>query len=241
MVDIIYIGLAVFIATTIGTIAGFGTSTILIPLLTLFLPLKEIIFLVGIIHWFGGIWKIELFKKGLRWDIIALFSIPGFITTIIGAILITYAELNWLIRLFGTFLILYTITIIFKPHFYLLPSKKNLSFGGALSGFFAGLFGMGGAIRALFLNIFNLPKSVYLATSGVIALVIDTTRLTTYYISGLSISSKFIYGLILFIPLSFLGAFFAKSIVDRLPQNIFRLIVAVFLGLVGMKFLIFGK
>jgi len=41
--------------------------------------------------------------------------------------------------------------------------------GGALSGFFAGIFGVGGAVRATFLTVFDLPKAAYLATSGSIA------------------------------------------------------------------------
>jgi uncharacterized membrane protein YfcA len=47
------------------------------------------------------------------------------------------------------------------------------------------------------------------------------------------------WGLFLFIPVSFLGANIAKSIVDKIPQNKFRMVVAVFLFIIGAKLILF--
>lgn len=41
------------IASCIGTMTGFGTSTIMVPVLSLFLPLPLVLLFAGIIHWFG--------------------------------------------------------------------------------------------------------------------------------------------------------------------------------------------
>ena len=53
--ETIYITLLTLFASIIGTITGFGTSTIMIPILVMFFPPVETIFLVAIIHWFGGV------------------------------------------------------------------------------------------------------------------------------------------------------------------------------------------
>lgn len=45
--------------------------------------------------------------------------------------------------------------------------------------------------------------------------------------------------LLLLVPLSFVGAFIAKRIVNFVPQKSFRLVIAVLLGFVGLKFLIY--
>ena len=113
-----------------------------------------------------------------------------------------------------------------------------MSQGISLSGFFAGVFGIGGAVRGLFLTAFDLPKAVYIATAGSIALFIDATRLTTYFTKGARLPDILLYGLPLFIPASFLGAAIAKRIVDRTPQKHFRKIIAVFLLLMGIKLLL---
>ncbi len=110
-----------------------------------------------------------------------------------------------------------------------------------LSGFFAGIFGIGGTIRAMFLTAFNLPKSVYLATIGAIALAIDTSRLITYLYEGTRLAPRLAWGMLLFVPASFLGARIAKRFVNRIPQQHFPKVLAVFLLLVGIRLLIWPK
>jgi hypothetical protein len=107
------------------------------------------------------------------------------------------------------------------------------------SGFFAGIFGVGGEIRAAVLAAFNLPKEVYLFTLGAAAFFIDSARIAAYIAHGTRLEGMFLWGLLLFIPLSFLGARVAKKFVDRVPQYYFRLAIALFLALVGLKFLVF--
>jgi uncharacterized membrane protein YfcA len=138
-------------------------------------------------------------------------------------------------RILGTFLICYVIYLFLKSSFKIKPSLLTGACGGALSGFLAGLFGIGGAVRGLFLTAFDLPKEVYITTAGAIALIIDTTRLTTYVSEGARLERLLMWGLIAFIPASFLGARIAKSIVNKIPQEHFRKVVAVFLLLIGIK------
>ncbi|MBI4094650.1 MAG: sulfite exporter TauE/SafE family protein, partial [Candidatus Liptonbacteria bacterium] len=111
--------------------------------------------------------------------------------------------------------------------------------GGALSGFFAGMFGIGGAIRSMFLSAFDLPKAVYIATAGAIGIMVDSTRIITYFTGGATLPKELWYGLLLFIPISFAGAQIAKKIVDKIPQNKFRMVVAVFLFVIGAKLVLF--
>jgi hypothetical protein len=49
-----------------GTLTGFGTSKIMVPVLVFLYLLPQTLFLV-IIHWFGDIWKMLLFRSGIRW------------------------------------------------------------------------------------------------------------------------------------------------------------------------------
>jgi len=110
--------------------------------------------------------------------------------------------------------------------------------GGALSGFFAGIFGVGGAVRATFLTAFDLPKAMYLATAGSIALLIDSARLITYLKGGTGLEPVLLWGMIVFISVSFLSAQIAKKIVSHIPQKSFRLFISISLALIGLYFLI---
>ncbi len=237
--EIIYIAFLVILASGVGTLTGFGTSTIMVPILLFFLPHPQTLLLVGIIHWLGDIWKILLFKKGLNWKLILTFGIPGIAATYLGANLIFSISEKLLSQILGIFLIAYVVFLFLKPGFKLSKSSLSAASGGALSGFFAGIFGVGGAIRGLFLSAFDLPKSVYIATAGTIAFFIDITRISTYLINNVVLEKKFLWGFILFAPASFLGAKLAKKIVGFIPQKNFRMMVAIFLFLIGLKFLLF--
>jgi hypothetical protein len=236
--EIILVTLLTLIAATVGTITGFGTSTLMIPVLAIFFPPVEAIFLVAIIHWFGDIWKVILFRKGFNRRLLVLFGITGLATSYLGAFISLGANEEIFLRVLGASLSAYAIFLVFESKFKIPAGNFTALSGGALSGFFAGMFGIGGAIRSAFLSAFNLPKAVYIATAGAIGLLVDSTRIITYFAGGATLPQELWLGLFLFIPASFVGAQIAKRIVDRIPQQSFRIVVAIFLLLIGLKLLL---
>jgi len=237
--EVLLIAILSFIAGGIGTLTGFGTATIMVPVLLLSYSLPETLLLSGIVHWFGNFWKISLFWKGFRWRLILAFGIPGLIFTWIGASLVYNISQDILAPLLGMSLMLYTIFIFFNQSFKLPATNKIAVLGGSISGFMCGIFGVGGAIRSAFLSAFNLPKAVFISTAGFIGLIIDTGRLSRYLIEGTTITSLPIWSLLVFIGASFLGALIAKKIVNKIPQQQFRLIVMVFLFAIAIRYIIF--
>lgn len=236
--EILYISLLTLVAAAIGTITGFGTSTLMIPILAIFFSPVEAIFLVAIIHWFGNIWKVMLFRSGFNLSLFMLFGVVGLATSYLGAYISLGANEQILLRLLGVFLAGYSIFLMSQFKFKIPAGNITALSGGALSGFFAGMFGMGGAIRSIFLTAFDLPKTLYIVTAGAIGLLIDSTRIITYFIGGTTLPRELWYGLLLFIPVSFIGAQIAKKIVDKIPQDQFRTIIAIFLFLIGLKLIV---
>ncbi|OGH58971.1 MAG: hypothetical protein A2725_04470 [Candidatus Magasanikbacteria bacterium RIFCSPHIGHO2_01_FULL_33_34] len=239
--EILYISLLAVFASAVGTFTGFGTSTIMVPVLLFYLPLPQTLLLVGIIHWFGDIWKILFFKKGFNWKLILTFGIAGMVASYLGASIIFSISEKLISQILGGFLIAYVLFLFLKPKFKIPNGTLNALSGGVLSGFFAGIFGVGGAIRGVFLSAFDLPKAVYISTAGAIALFIDSTRIITYLLNNVILEWQFFWGFLLFIPASFIGAWLAKKLVDRIPQNKFRIVIAIFLFLIGIKFLLFSS
>jgi uncharacterized membrane protein YfcA len=211
----------------------------MVPVLVSFLPLPQTPLLVGIIHWFGDIWKMLLFRQGLRWRLILTFGIPGILASVAGGLLVFQAPEALLSRVLGGLLIAYVVFLLTKERFKVPETSSTALAGGALSGFFAGVFGIGGAVRGAFLAAFDLPKAVYIATAGAIGLAIDTGRLFAYVSAGTQLDRALLWGLLLFIPVSFVGAKLAERIVKRTPQQRFRMVIAVFLCLIGLKLLLF--
>ena len=236
--EILFITLITVVAGTIGAVTGFGTSTIMVPALLLWLPLPATLLIVGVIHWFGDIWKIALFRKGFDWKLIAAFGIPGLPLAWVGAGLVFAAPEAVLSQILGAFIVAYTLFLFFNPTFKFKRNTLTAVVGGGLSGFFAGIFGIGGAIRSAFLAAFDLQKIVYIATAGVIGLAVDSTRLVAYWRDGATLGDLPPWSLFIFILASLAGAQIAKKTVDRIPQKSFRIVVAAFLFAVGIKLLL---
>ncbi len=238
--EIILIGLLTFFSSIIGTISGFGISTIMVPVILLFFPLPETLLLVGVIHWFGDIWKMLLFKHGIDKKILIYFGVPGVIAALLGGFLAVDIPSALSSRMVATILIIYVVYLVKKPNFRIRANPKVAVIGGASSGLMGGLTGVGGgALRAVVLTAFNIPKETYLFTTGVLGALIDASRISAYIIGGTRIETPLIFGFLLFIPASFLGAEIAKKVVDKIPQKLFRNFVAAFLFLLGLKLFLF--
>ncbi len=237
--EIIYIALLTMLASIIGTLAGFGISTIMVPILLLILPLPQTLLLVSIIHWFNDIWKMLLFREGIRWRLLLAFGLPGIFTSFIGSSLSLRITWEILSRALGMFLIVYVLLIVNNQTFKLSQRLSVAISGGALTGFFAGIFGIGGEINAVALSAFNLEKAVYIATAGAISFMIDSTRIATYIEGGIRLEPAILSSFLIFIPASLFGAMAGKKGVEKIPQEKFRSAVAIFIFLFGLKLALF--
>ncbi|KKU47123.1 MAG: hypothetical protein UX67_C0049G0014, partial [Candidatus Woesebacteria bacterium GW2011_GWF2_46_8] len=107
--EIAFISFLTFLAGIVGTITGFGISTIMVPVVLLFLPLPETLLLVGVIHWFGDLWKMYFFKKGVDWELLVFFGIPGIAAAYLGASLVFQLPEQLVSQFLGAILIAYVI------------------------------------------------------------------------------------------------------------------------------------
>src|SRR3989344_2376942 len=228
-----------FIAEVIGTIAGFGSSTIFLPLALFFVDFKTALILVAFFHIFGNLGRITFFRHGLDKRLLLIFGVPSILLTILGALLVNYTPPDLFKLILGIFLLIFALVSIIKPHFKFNPSKRNAVIGGSLSGFLAGLIGTGGAIRGAFLTSFNLRKNVYIATAAAIALAVDVTRIPVYLGSGF-LEPQFYSSIPLLFIIAIAGSYLGKKIVDKIPQTIFRKVVLVAVLLISLKFMYDG-
>jgi uncharacterized membrane protein YfcA len=108
-------------------------------------------------------------------------------------------------------------------------SNFNLYTGGILSGFLAGLIGTGGAIRGITLAAFGLEKDVFIATSALIDLGVDSSRAIVYILQGYFLQEHLILIPFLLI-IAILGSYLGKKILTYIPEKYFHYVV---LGVIG--------
>jgi uncharacterized membrane protein YfcA len=238
MIDYAIFLIASYLAAAGATIAGFGSSALLIPVAFSFFDLRTAIFLVACFHLFNNLFKIRLFWDKIDFRTFCFFGIPSICFAFGGAALIALLPLELISKILAVFLIVYAVYSLFKPKLAIKKSQWTAMLGGSLSGFFAGLIGLGGAIRSSFLVAFNLPKEVYVATSAMIAVVIDFTRIPTYIFTGSVQPSSELFLIPLLIVSAYFGVRLGKVLLSRINQLTFRRIVSIALLLVGLKLLI---
>jgi uncharacterized membrane protein YfcA len=231
--------ISALIAEIIGTMAGFGSSTIFLPLALLFVDFKTAIILVAIFHLFGNLSRIIFFRQGFEKKIILQFGMPSILFSLLGALMIGILPQPVLKLVLGIFLITTSASFLIKPELKIPANTSTFIAGGSVTGFITALVGTGGALRATLLQGFNIEKIKYIATAATIALATDATRIPVYISQGFLTEQYFIYIPILF-GIAISGSFLGRRIVKRINQELFRKIVLVAIILVSIKFIIDG-
>ena len=244
--DYIIISIITLIGAGLTLFSGFGLGTLLMPVFAIFFPIEIAISLTAIVHFANNLIKLILFKKHINWNIALRFGLPSIITAFIGAWLLTtllnvppfysYSLYNNTFHITIIKLVIAILLIIFAL-IDLIPKLSNIEFdkkylpvGGLLSGFFGGLSGNQGALRAAFLIKSGLSKEAYIATGVIIACMVDITRLSIYSKSILlHITENQIYFLIVAIISAFIGVYFGNKIVKKVTVKTLQVIVAMFL------------
>lgn len=219
--------------------AGFGSSTIFLPLASYFVDFKIALALVAIFHLFGNIGRITFFRHGLNKRVLLLFGVPSFLLSLLGATLVGDLSQTILKLMLGIFLIALSVTFLVKPKLAFPANTKSLIIGGGASGFIVGLIGTGGALRATFLTGLKLDKEKYIATAAVIALGTDATRIPFYVSSGF-LTEQYYYFIPILFAIALGGSFVGRKIVNRINQEKFKKMVLIAIILASIKFIVDG-
>lgn len=231
--------LCAYFAEIVGTMAGFGSSTIFLPLALIFVDFRLALVMVAITHISGNAGRITFFRSVLDKKLIIIFGIPSIILTLLGSYLVNYTSQELLKLFLGISLMIFGLLSLYKSNLQFPANKITAITGGGISGFFAGLIGTGGALRGAFLMGFRLKKEIYIATAATIALMVDFTRLPVYFSQGFIPSNMYFFIPILFLT-AILGSYTGKRFLNRIPQKKFRKIVLSALILVSIKFIYDG-
>jgi hypothetical protein len=228
-----------FLSEVVGTMAGFGSSTIYLPLASYFVDFKTALVLVAIFHLFGNIGRITFFRHGLDKRVLLFFGVPSFLLSLLGATLVGDLSQTILKLILGIFLISLSVTFLVKPKLAFPANSKTLVLGGGVSGFIVGLIGTGGALRATFLTGLKLDKEKYIATAAVIALGTDATRIPSYVASGF-LTEQYYYFIPILFGIALGGSFVGRKIVNRIDQEKFKKMVLIAIILASIKFIVDG-
>ncbi len=229
---ILFIVLAL-LAEILGTIGGFGSSVFFVPIASLFLDFQSVLGITAIFHVSSNITKIVFFKHGFDKGLILKVGIPALVFVVIGAYFSKYIDVKKLEIGLAIFLIVTSLAFLLIKNLSLKPTTVNSLLGGTFSGLMAGLIGTGGSIRGITLAAFNLKTEVFIATSAVIDLGVDSSRAVVYYMNGF-VHYHDLYLIPFLIIASIIGTYIGKRILAKVSQQTFKNMVLVLLLITGI-------
>lgn len=224
---------ALLVAEVLGTVGGFGSSMLVMPLAAFFLPFDQALGLTALFHVFSNAAKIMLFRKGLDRRLLLHMGVPAVIGVVLGARLTAFLPGDTMQLLLSIALLVLALLLFMLPRVRIEPSIRNAGVGGAVSGFVAGLVGTGGAIRGLALAAFDLEKSVFISTSAWIDLGVDLSRTVVYAGQGYLTEQVWTY-LPAMAVVSLTGTWIGRWVLGMVSQERFRRIVLLLVMLVAL-------
>jgi uncharacterized membrane protein YfcA len=234
----IILAIVAIAAGAVASLAGFGIGSLLTPLLAVETGISIAVAGVSIAHFFGTALRFFLIRKSLNRRVLLSFGLTSAAGGLIGALLHNVFQNIVLTIIFGCLLVL-------AGMLGLTGLSEKIRFrgivawiAGGASGLFGGLVGNQGGIRSAALLGFKLDKDEFVATATGIALMVDVARVPVYLaFQGAQIAS--VWQLVLIATIGVIvGTITGKRILKRLPENIFKKIVAGIILLVGVLVLV---
>ena len=252
---IVIIALAALLASCLTLFSGFGLGTLLMPVVALFFPLDVAIGLTAMVHFSNNLFKLGLVGLNADRRVVLRFGVPAVMAAILGALLLgqlgalpslfDYTLAGKSLRVMPVKLIVGIVIIAFvflelSPAFSAMTfERKYLPLGGVISGFFGGLSGHQGAFRSMFLLKAGIGKEQFIATSVVLAVMVDLTRLLIYGWES-SMAPKNVDWLLVGVATfsAFAGAVIGARLVKKLTIRAIQAIVSILLVIIALGLIV---
>jgi len=249
------IAVAAFSTSLLTLFTGFGLGTLLLPVFTLFFPVQIAVASTAIVHGANNVFKAGLLFRSVDWNVIIRFGIPAILAALAGALFLSFLTAqpeiySWEplgrsatitpLKLVMAILILMFAFLEFNPRLISLPPHSGwLTLGGVLAGFFGGLSGHQGALRAAFLGPLGLPPNRFVATQAFLGFLVDSARIPVYAVTFLSLSTSETTQLpatpiMIAVISAFAGAFLGKRLLPSVTRSGVRKITGILLIIVGI-------
>ena len=163
-----------------AAVVGFGIGSLLTPLLLTTLNPTLAVATVAIPHLIATAIRYIQHRRAVDTSVLLRFGVASAIGGFAGAWLQNAFDERWLFVVLGGLLLATAVANLTGNFGGWRPPTTVAVMLGALSGVFGGLVGNQGGLRAAGLLAFDLPPRVYLATSTVVALLIDAARTPVY-------------------------------------------------------------
>jgi uncharacterized membrane protein YfcA len=227
------VGVASFAAGAIASVTGFGIGSILTPVLSVRIGVKLAVAAVAIPHVVATAQRFWTLRSHVDRRVLWGFGVASAIGGLAGAYVHTRTSTDALGLVFGIGVTLTGIAELTGWMRRVRWGRRAAWVAGTLSGALGGLVGNQGSIRTAALLGFEIPQQSFVATATAIALFVDGARVPVYLATEWRALAT-IWPLVLLMTITgVIGTALGTRMLGKIPQHVFRRIVAVFLIAIG--------
>ena len=228
------------VAGAIASVTGFGIGSLLTPILGLQVSTKIAVAAVSVPHVVGTALRFWLMREKVDRHVLLTFGLTSAAGGLTGALLHEWISSPWLTILFGSLLLFVAVSELAGLSRRLRFRGPVAWIAGALSGLLGGLVGNQGGIRSGALLGVDLPRQTFVATATAVGLIVDGARMPVYLVtSGEDVLAIWPSVAVATLGVA-VGTVFGHRLLDRIPEALFRPILAVILGTLGAAMLVSG-
>ncbi len=213
-------------------ITGFGSGLIAVPLLALHWPLTFVVPLILLTDFTASVILGGLNFDKVAWPEIRRLLPPGLIGVLIGAWLLVSLPHEPLLRILGSFIILYALRNLLLDTEHPQPASTRWAWPAGLTGGTVGaLFGTGGPPYVIYLSHRLFDKGQLRATFSGLFFIEGLARITTFTASGLLLHRELLVAYAGALPLTLGALWIGSHVHSRLTQaQMTRLISLILIG-----------
>ena len=215
------------LAGAIASVAGFGIGSILTPLFAYRTGTKLAVAAVSIPHFVSTAYRFWLLRADIDRATLLNFGIMSALGGLTGAMLSASASNPILTMVFGVVLIFVAVSELSGLARRMRFHGAVVWIAGALSGFLGGLVGNQGGIRSGALLGFDLPKRAFVATATATGVIVDVARMPVYLATQQVQLATLWVPICIAIVATLIGTVLGKRYLERIPEPLFRKLVAV--------------
>lgn len=229
------------VSAGIAAVTGFGIGSLLTPTLALETGTKLAVAAISIPHAVGTLQRFWLLRRHVDRRILFGFGIASAAGSLSGALAHVWVSSRALTLVFGVVVTVAGISELTGWMRRVRWGRRAAWAAGGLSGLLGGLVGNQGGIRTAALLGFDVPKEAFVATSTAVGLFVDGARMPVYLATEWRDIAG-IWPLVLTATLAVVvGTALGARILGRLPQQLFRRVIAVLLIVLGLYMAIGGR
>ena len=239
MFDLVVLLVAIA-AGSVAALAGFGIGSLLTPVFAMQMPLKIAVAAVAIPHFVATAVRFWLLRAHVDRRLLWSFGIFSAIGGLLGALAHNWASNPALTIVFGAALLLAALSELTGAARRIQLRGAAGWIAGAVSGILGGMVGNQGGIRSAALLGFQTSRTAFVATATAVALFVDVARLPVYlWLEGDALT-RMLQPIALACAGCVVGTFWGRRILDRLPESVFRRLVAILILVLGASMLATG-